>query len=250
VTLSGAIVPHAPVLLPQLASRETRAASDRLQVALARIDWDADVVVLVSPHGEGIGVYAHARASLDGLGVRGIEVCWSQEEAAADDVARRWGTPRLQGPVDHGIAVPLLAGCASGKPIVAAGIIDIVSSRGSALDDALSAGQGLADAVEALAERRRVCLVASAHTSAALSPRAPLTELPEARAKEGRALAALGSDVGGLVDLSRSLWVDGGACGVAALAIFGRLFAGRGADIILYECPLGIGYVVASVARP
>jgi aromatic ring-opening dioxygenase LigB subunit len=251
VTLSGAIVPHAPILLPELASRETRSSSDRLQTALARIDGeDADVVVIVSPHGARNGVYADARASLDGLGVREVEVCWTPEEEAAEEVARRWGRPRLEGPIDHGIGVPLMAGYASGKPIVAAAITDVVASRGSALGDALAAGLALGGAVERLAEHGRVRLVASAHTSAALSPRAPLTERPEARATEERVLEALGSEAGGLVALSRSLWIDGGACGVAVLAMLGRLFSGRGADIVFYECPVGIGYVVASVTRP
>jgi aromatic ring-opening dioxygenase LigB subunit len=251
VTLSGALVPHAPILLPQLASRETRSASERLQTALARIDGaEADVVVIVSPHGARDGVYANARASLDGLGVRGVEVCWTPEEEAAEEVARGWRRPRLDGPIDHGIAVPLMAGYASGKPVVAAAVADVVAPRGSTLDDALSAGLALADAVERLAEKRRVRVVASAHTSAALSPRAPLTERPEACATEEAVLEALGSDAGELVDLSRSLWADGGACGVAVLAMLGRVFPGRGADIVFYECPVGIGYVVASVARP
>jgi predicted ATPase len=134
--------------------------------------------------------------------------------------------------------------------IVAAAITDVVASRGSALGDALAAGLALGGAVERLAEHGRVRLVASAHTSAALSPRAPLTERPEACATEEAVLEALGSDAGELVDLSRSLWADGGACGVAVLAMLGRVFPGRGADIVFYECPVGIGYVVASVARP
>lgn len=250
MSLRGAIVPHAPVLLPELASRETRVASKHVQSALAALDWDkVDVVVIVSPHGSTSGVYARARTSLDDLGVSGIEVSWPPHEEISVELACRWGRRRVHEVVDHGIAVPVAAGCASGKPVVAVTIEDVVASGGSALERSLSAGGALTDALHALAENRSVGVVASAHTSAALSPRAPLTERPEALATEERVLTGLRSDAGTLVDLARPLWVDGGACGVAVLSVFGRLFAGRPADVVLYECPVGIGYVVASAAR-
>jgi hypothetical protein len=238
------------VLLPELASRETREASKHVQAALGGLDWDTvDVVVIVSPHGSISGVYASARTSLDDLGVSGIEVSWPPDEETSSEIACRWGRGRVHEAVDHGIAVPVAAGCASGKPVVAVTIEDVVASGGSALERSLSAAATLADALRALAENRRVGVVASGHTSAALSPRAPLTERPEALATEQRVLRGLRSDAGSLVDLARPLWVDGGACGVAVLSVFGHLFSGRPADMVLYECPVGIGYVVASAAR-
>ena len=248
--LRGAVVPHAPVLLPEVASRETETTSKRVRAALAGLDWEGvDVIVIVSPHGAATGVYAPARTSLDELGVSGVDVSWPTDEDASAELARRWGQRQIHEPPDHGIAVPIAAGCASGKRVVAATIEDVVASGGAVLERSLSAAAALADALRGLAEKRSVAVAASAHTSAALSPRAPLTERAEALATEERVLNGLRSDAGSLVDLARPLWVDGGACGVAALSVFGHLFAGRGADVVLYECPVGIGYIVASATR-
>jgi hypothetical protein len=249
VSLRGAVVPHAAVLLPQLASLETRAASKAVHAALADLEWDGvDVVVIVSPHGSTSGVYAGAQTSLDDLGVSGIDVSWTPDEHTSAELARAWGRRQVNEAADHGIAVPVAAGCASGKLVVAAAIEDVVASDGSALERSLSASPALADALRALAENRSVGVVASAHTSAALSERAPLTERPDARATEERVLTGLRSDAGSLVDLARPLWVDGRACGVAVLSLFGRLFAGKPADVVLYDCPVGIGYMVATAA--
>lgn len=249
MTLRGAVVPHAPVLLPQLASPETEATSKRVQAACAELPWDGvDVVVIVSSHGSTSGVYAGARTSLDDLGVSDIEVSWTLDEDASAELARKWGRQRMNEAADHGIAVPVAAGCASGRPVVAAAIEDVVASGGSALERSLAAAASLADALVVLAEHQSVGVVASAHTSAALSPRAPLTERPEALATEERVLTGLRSDAGSLVDLARPLWVNGRACGVAVLSLFGRLFDGSPVELILYDCPVGIGYMVASAA--
>jgi aromatic ring-opening dioxygenase LigB subunit len=246
VRVRAAIVPHAPVLLPQLASSETLGAAANVGSAVGEIDLgDPDVVVLVTPHGVDSGVYREVAGSLDALGPQGVHVRHAGAAEEAEALARGWGRPRLDGPLDHGGVVPLVVGAAEGVAVVAAALRDVVASDGAGLDGVLDESRMLADAVRALARDRKLALVCSAHSSAALSPRAPLTERAEARAVDDRLLDALRSDAGALGALARRLWADGGACGVGPLAVFGHVCAGRSAEVLCYERPLGIGYLVA-----
>ena len=166
-------------------------------------------------------------------------------------LAEAWDVPEIDGS-DHGVIVPLLLDALPAVPVVACtlkGWTGNSTSAGTEGDPggSMASATRLADAIVSLAADRSVLVVASADSSAALSPRAPLSERVEGPRLDERILGALRSDPGGLLEISVSEWAAGGACGAGPLTLFGRLFAGRSCAVLAYEAPVGVGYLVAHV---
>lgn len=236
----GALVPHAPVLVPLLESAETAAAGAELRTALRKIDLhDVDLIVIVSPHGSRTGVYRSPRGDLRDFGVPGVHEERHTDPRVAADLAHAWGAPLLDAPADHGIVVPLALGFVPDVAVVAATFAE------SEPDTA--AAERFAAAVAAIASTRPIALLASANTSAALSPRAPLTERPEALAVEAELLAGIAEDCSAARELAPAMTTAGGSCAAGPLTVLGTLFAGHRAEVLAHEAPLGVGYLVAAV---
>ena len=239
--LLGLVVPHAPVLLPEVrggtSPEGNRAATE-----------PPDLTIVVSPHGTATGVYANARGNLNRFGVKGIEVDRPTDLSAAEALAREWGQPMLEDPCDHGIVVPLFAGSIPDAPLVACALTEITGPDGASVEQALEDALTLAAAVNRLALDRKVLFVASAHSSAALTPQAPLTLREEGLELDRRIRDALERDVGDLETIDAELWASGGACGAGPLTALGRLFPGSKAEVAWYEHPFGVGYMLALVA--
>jgi hypothetical protein len=211
-----------------------------VRAALERVDWDGcDLVVVVSPHAHASGVYAAVRGDLASFGIDDGSFARSVDRDAARDVATAWERVPLDGAADHGVGVPILAGVVPDVPVVAVGMAEGAPPR-----DAIAAAHKLAGALGRL--WGEVGLVCSAHTSAALSPAAPLTEKPEGRALDTMILEALNTDCGLLADLPPDLWDAGGSCGAGPMTCFGALFGGATATVACYEHPFGVGYLVAT----
>lgn len=249
--LSGAIVPHAPLLAVGANSDGIPDAIRTIGTALEHIrSIECDVVVLVGPHGASDGVYPEAAGSLGGFGVPHLSVAAPGSELSSA-LAASWAVPEIYAH-DHGVVVPLLLDALPPVPVVACTLKDWTGSStipGGHIDAGASIASAarLGDAIASLPEDLAVLVVASAHTSAALSPRAPLTERDAGARLDGRILEALRSDPGRLLDISHQEWAAGGACGAGPLSLFGRLFAGRPAEVLAYEAPVGVGYLVARV---
>ena len=212
--VAGAIVPHAPLLLPQLESPEVAGAAIAIREAVQRIDIkDAEALVLLTPHGRKPGVYRSASGDLHSFGVPDVQVTVDPWELP--------GVPAVDGPLDHGAVVPLaLRDWAVPVAVVATG-----------------GGPQLA-----LQTDRRVVVVVSANLSAGLTSRAPLTEIAGAREAEERFVEALQEDVG----LSTEQDLPG-TCSGAVIQAFAKLFAGRRARVLAHEAPVGVGYLVAEI---
>lgn len=237
--VAGAIVPHAPLLLGEVAGPSVARRLETVTKGFGSYRFpDVDALVIASPHGPSTGVYAGRRGDLDAFGCPGIMV---EAPAAADlagEVGRTWHAPTLGAHLDHGIVVPLLLGILPSVPVVATVVTDA------------SEGKALADAVAEVAEKRktRIAFVASANTSVALTERAPLGLKDDAVEIEKRFIqrlqmdsAVAETDVAELADV-------GGSCGSGPLTAFGHLFPGRGAQVIAYDHPFGVGYLFALVA--
>ena len=242
--MAGAIVPHAPLLLPQLESPEVADAAARIRNALGSLRLtEADVVVVASPHGSSTGVYRSATGSLARLG---------RPDIGFDDDDRREpgeaGAGKvLDEPADHGVVVPLML-LGPRSPVVAVTFRDetpqgTLPTRAVAPDTIARVTAWL----QRFAAARSVALIASAHTGAGLSPRAPLPEADGGGEAEERLVASITTDVGRLRDGDV---LDGlrhaGACGVGSLALLGELFAGRRMEVHAREAPVGVGYLVAA----
>ena len=240
--LVGFIVPHAPVLLPQLRGGEP-VSSD-----IPKPDEDSPLCVVLSPHGDQTGVYRRVRGDLRDFGVEETLVQRKTDRVFGKELSRRWGEPLLEEDVDHGVLVPLVVGLPPTLTVVGATLKEVTGPAAGSIEDAIASAKSFASAVEEIAEQRDLIIAASAHTSAGLSLAAPLTELPAAKELEKEVTKALEEDLGRLTEIEPQLWVDAGACGVGPLTAFGMLFAGRTAKTTFREAPFGVGYLLAQTA--
>ncbi|MEA2509318.1 MAG: hypothetical protein QOG21_1400 [Actinomycetota bacterium] len=245
--ITGALVPHAPLLLPDIAGPKISADTETIRRALASLSFDdVDLVIVLSPHARGCGVYGRVDGTLDEFGVSGIELRRPSDPEAVDALAAMWDKPTLPGPVDHGVLVPMMMLATGEIPVVAAGLGEVDDGSGSP-GDPVADGSSFARAIGQLSMRHTLFLVASAQTSCALTPRAPLTVLAEAKPAEAAVLSALRGDPAGLQRSASELWQRGGSCSPGTLAAYGEVFAGRSSEVLAYEYPFGVGYVVARV---
>ncbi|MPZ70368.1 MAG: hypothetical protein GEU71_12700 [Actinobacteria bacterium] len=249
--LSGAIVPHAPLLTIGANSDGIPEVMATIRSALEGVrSIPSDVVILVGPHGPTTGVYRTPAGSLAGFGAPGMHAGAARSEVSTT-LAEAWGVPEIDGS-DHGVIVPLLLDALPPVPIVACTLADWTGNSTGWGDEgdpdtSMASAARLGEAIASLAADGSVLVVASAHTSAALSPRAPLTEREEGSRLDDRILGALRGDPRGLLDISPSQWAAGGACGAGPLTLFGQLFGGRSCEVLAYEAPVGVGYLVARV---
>lgn len=239
----GAIVPHAPLLIPEVNPGEI---GRRVIESLGPIqDRTADLVVLVSPHGNRSGVYSRAGGSLKPMSLPDVTADVPTEFELQWDLVFEWHKERLDAEPDHGIVVPLALNALPSDASVLACAMRETTGPGNAFDeeDARSA-EVLARAIASIASERTVAVIASAHTSAALSDRAPLTRRPEAEKFEDRLLSTLERDLAGIVELEG--WEAGDPCGRGPLLVLAHLFGGRGLETHAYDSSTGVGYLVAS----
>jgi aromatic ring-opening dioxygenase LigB subunit len=246
-SVQGALVPHAPVLLPEVVGHGVAAETEDIRNALTTVSFDdVDLVVVLSPHARATGVYESVAGDLDDFGISGIELERSSDPDAVEMLATSWNQTVLREPIDHGVLVPLKLLATRTTPVVAAGLAG-TDEEATSPDEAIAAGLAFADAIAELSRDRSMCMVVSGQTSCALTPRAPLTERAEAKPVEANVVGALGGDPSALGGSVRDLWRLGGSCSPGTLASYGRVFAGRRSEVLAYAYPFGVGYVVARV---
>lgn len=223
------MVPHAPLLLPELGGSRGGPIVD----AVGAIDLSGvDAVVVASPHGRATGVYRAPEGNLDAFGPRGLDASADPDDAFAEELAAAWARPVLEDPADHGVVVPLRL-LATPAPVVAV-----------AFEEGIAPDQGTALARAITSAGRDVAFVASANLSAGLNDRSPLPSLPGAGETDAAVLESLQNDPAKLLDQVHSL-ERAGSCAAPVLAAFGALFAGRPCEVLVYGAPFGVGYPVA-----
>jgi hypothetical protein len=241
---AGIVVPHAPLLAlggrPEVDvfRRSTRDAFQTLE--------GCEVLVFLSPHGERDGVYREVDGDLDGFGLEGIEVGAGSDSPMAAELAGAWGRELSGGRADHGV-VGSLAIATPGTPIVACTLGEVTGPYpGGTVEDAIESAFLFADALVRAVRERNVGFIASAHTAASLTPKAPLALRPEGKELDDLILDCLATDCGSLARVEPELWREAGACGAGPLTAFGVLFEGRRAQVLAYDHPFGVGYLVAT----
>ena len=202
------------------------------------------MLVVVSPHGRGSGVYRAATGSLDSLGIAGIRI-ENEPAPTAKELAQGW-KGWLEGEADFGVAVPLVTAGTGDGEVVACAFGEATGPYASDVGDANGLASALVSAIGTVAESRRVGVIASGHTSAALSARAPLTERPGARELDDRIVAALAESPVALLDVDESAWAAGDPCGRLPLLLLAHLFGHRGGNVVARASPFGVGYVAAA----
>jgi hypothetical protein len=243
VIVCGAIVPHAPVLLEAL--QPSLEEGRRMRGAVENLDLSkAETVVVISPHGAGAGVYGGSDGSLSGFGIEGLAASRPWDLEVARSLAKSWGRPLLETRLDYGVVVPLLLGLGGDLPVVGVGLPEVTGPGARPLSEVLNKAGALARALDSVAADRPLAVAASAHSSAALSMRAPLTEIAGAREIDAEVADALERDSALIEPLLEPLHHVGGACGVGPLATVAELVRGWRSEGLTRTEPYGVGYLV------
>lgn len=242
----GAVVPHAPLLVPEVnpASRDRAIVRSLEEVRSRR----ADAVFLISSHGERTGVYTRATGDLERMSIPSGRAAAPVEPELTGEFAFEWGEPRLDSPLDHGVVVPLLLKALPPDVPVISCALEETTGPGKSFTGARGrSAAGLAAAIATFAQRRNVAVIASAHGAAGLGANAPLTHQPGAEMLDERILEAFERDIGDLLQIDEASWTHGDPCGRAPLLVLAHLFQNHAGSVHGYDSSQGVGYIVATV---
>lgn len=262
LVLAG-IVPHPPLLIPEIGRRElekvkqTQQALQNLSRQIA--DASPDTVIIITPHGpllkdtpvimagaELQGDFApfnapdvKVRASIDGelagaialaARARGIGVVFDNEAGET---------------LDHGVSVPLyyLQAAGTGRQCVA------LTFAFFSYHDLYRFGEAVQEALTSTG--RRVAVVASGDLSHRLIPGAPAGYNPRGREFD-ELLVELFKDyrVAEILNMDEKLVSAAGECGLRSFAVLLGCLSGLSIEsqVLSYEGPFGVGYLVALFA--
>ena len=264
---SGALVfvgiaPHPPVMVPEVggsSAEDVRASVEAMSELTRRLKaCGAETVVIISPHAP---LEERAFVAYDGPRLRGdfanfraphatvdvppdAELLTAIEEAAAEEGFR---VTRLKGyELDHGTAVPLYFLVRNGWDgrAVALGYSFLSD------EDHVRFGSCVVRAVERVG--RSAAFVASGDLSHRLKPGAPAGFHPEAHRFDEEVVAALHeSKPARVADIDRNLRRLAGECGYRSMLVALGASSGveQDCEVLHYEAPFGVGYLVAQLAR-
>jgi AmmeMemoRadiSam system protein B len=256
------IAPHPPIMVPEVGgarAREVRASVEAMRDLTHRVkDCGAETVVLVSPHAplerDSFVAYGGARLRGDFANFRApqaiVEAPLDEElleavrEAAAEERYRviDLGSREL----DHGTAVPLYFLLSNGwcGRVVALGYSFLPD------DDHVRFGKCVRRAVERIG--RPAAFVASGDLSHRLAPDAPAGFHPQAHLFDEEVVRSLRlNEPGRIFQIDQRLRRLAGECGYRSMLVaLGAAAGGESAcEVIHYEAPFGVGYLVAQLSR-
>ncbi len=256
------IAPHPPIMVPEVGGEhvaEVRASLGAMRDLTERIKaCGAETVVLVSPHAplarSTFVAYSGPRLRGDFANFRApqaiVEALVDEEllsairRAAAEDNLRV--VPLGPQDLDHGTAVPLyflLRNGWSGR-VVALGYSFLPD------EEHVRFGECVRRAVEATG--RPTAFVASGDLSHRLKPGAPAGFDPGARRFDEQVVAALRANAPGQIPrIDQGLRRLAGECGYRSMLVALGASAANEPDceVISYEAPFGVGYLVAQLSR-
>ncbi len=256
------IAPHPPIMVPEVgreAAAQVRDSIDAMAELTRRlIDTGAETVILISPHAplevdsfvayEGPTLYGdftnfHAPDTEFSAHVD-EELLKAISQTAADANFRV--SMLLDDLLDHGTAVPLYFLLRNGwkGQIVALGYSFLSN------DDHLRFGSSIAKAVDQVG--RRVAFIASGDLSHRLKPEAPAGYNPSAHVFDEEVVAALrANEPSRIVEIDHGLRKLAGECGYRSMLVAIGAASGLplSCDVMNYEAPFGVGYLVAQLTN-
>lgn len=256
------VAPHPPIMVPEVGGArvaEVRASVDAMRDLTERIKaCGAETVVLISPHAplerSAFVAYGGTRLHGDFANFRApqaiVEATVDEElldaiREAADEERYRVIALEPQ-ELDHGTTVPLYFLMRNGW----AGRVVALGYSFMSDEDHLRFGECVRRAVELT--KRRAAFVASGDLSHRLKPGAPAGFDPEAYRFDEQVVAALRTNTPGQIPrIDHGLRRLAGECGYRSMLV--ALGATTGAEpvceVISYEAPFGVGYLVAQLSR-
>jgi AmmeMemoRadiSam system protein B len=256
------IAPHPPIMVPEVgreAAAEVRGSIDAMRELTARIvACGAETVVIISPHAplEARAFVAYHDAELRGdfanfrapqatvsapLDLELLEAISSSAAGHGYEIA-----PLAGYELDHGTAVPLYFLLRNGwrGRVVALGYSFLSN------DDHLRFGECVRRAVEA--SGRAVALVASGDLSHRLTPDAPAGHNSQAHLFDEQVVASISENAPDrILSIDQNLRRLAGECGYRSMlvAVGAEDASARNCEVLHYEAPFGVGYLVAQLAR-
>ena len=256
------IAPHPPIMVPEVgreAAAEVRGSIDAMRELTARIIASgAETIVIISPHAplearafvayhemELHGDFANFRAPHAAVSAPlDTELLAAITSSAA---AQGYALVPLKGyELDHGTAVPLYFLLRNGWRGRVVGLGYSFLSN----DDHLRFGECIRRAVEA--SGRTVAFVASGDLSHRLTPDAPAGHNPQAHLFDEQVVSSINANAPDrIVTIDQNLRRIAGECGYRSMlvAIGAEDASARDCEVLHYEAPFGVGYLVAQLAR-
>jgi AmmeMemoRadiSam system protein A/AmmeMemoRadiSam system protein B len=257
------IAPHPPIMVPEVGGArvaEVRASVDAMRELTERIKaCGAETVVLVSPHAplERSSFVAYGGSRLRGdfanfdapqaiAEAPADEELLSAIQQAAAEEGFRVVTLEPQ-ELDHGTAVPLYFLLSNGW----AGRVVALGYSFLSDEEHVLFGECVRRAVDVTG--RPAAFIASGDLSHRLKPGAPAGFDPEARRFDEQVVAAIRANEPGQVPrIDQGLRRRAGECGYrSVLVALGAAAAFEPeCEVISYEAPFGVGYLVAQLSSP
>lgn len=267
------IVPHPPIMVPEVGGPEARRVKDTqdalLELGRRIVASGAETLVVISPHGPvfrdavGLNVAVRAKGNLGHFRAPEVEFDLETDQELAATIAmlsrardllianleeqsaRRYGDAELLR-LDHGVTAPLywLRKAGVDARIVEAGMSFLPRKK------LYTFGQVVREAADELG--RKVALLASGDLSHRITPDAPGGYSPRGAEFDAEMVELIKrADSRGVIDIDRDLAEDAGECGLRPIIMMlGALegYAWEG-EVLSYEAPFGVGYLVAEL-RP
>lgn len=258
------IAPHPPIMVPEVgreAISEVRGSIDAMRVLTERIiACGAETIIIVSPHAplQAQSFVAYGEAELHGnfANFRAPQATVNApldsellEAIIASARADGYQLIPLEGyKLDHGIAVPLyffLRNNWRGR-VIALGYSFLSN------EDHVRFGESIRNAVEASERDTAVAFIASGDLSHRLTPDAPAGYDAQAHFFDEQVVASINeNDPERINDIDQNLRRRAGECGYRSIlvAIGTGREAFRDCEVLNYEAPFGVGYMVAQLTR-
>jgi len=258
----SAIAPHPPIMVPEVGRESIARVEDSIE-AMAEltqrlIDSGAESVIVISPHAplevdsfvayqgpEVYGDFANFNAP-DTYFAAGVdeELLAAIKETAA---GKRYEVLTLPGhDLDHGIAVPLYFLFRNGWE----GKVVTLGYSFLSNEDHLRFGSCIKRAVDRVG--RRVAFIASGDLSHRLKPQAPAGYNPDAHSFDEQVVNALRSNAPQkITEIDYNLRRLAGECGYRSMlvAIGASSDLPSSCEVLSYEAPFGVGYLVAQLTN-
>jgi AmmeMemoRadiSam system protein A len=257
----GCVVPHPPLLVPDIGRGQERAVAATIQAMEKLCDKLAqsrpDTLVAISPHGAshynamGVLTASFCDGNLRNWGARGVDYHFENDLTlvkALGEEAKKANIPLKpigEGgyELDHGVMVPMyfLFKGVRGIPLVP------LSFSWLPLQTHFAFGQVIRRAAEQVG--KRVAVIASGDLSHRLLPGAPAGYDPLGSVFDQKLVDYLAKlDVQGILTLDPDLIERAGECGLRSIVILLGALEGLSVKptVLSYEGPFGVGYLVAS----
>lgn len=258
------IAPHPPIMVPEVGREYLRQVDASVrgmrEFAQRLVATKPDTIVVISPHTpidpDAFSARWAPRLSGNLADFRAPEVDYTYQNDldlltsirdASTHAGLSFSSHRTPYPLDHGVMVPLYFLHEAGwcGPIVTLAFANLSE------EEHLRFGKCIVEAAEKLG--RRIAIVASGDLSHRLKPGAPAGYEPDAHLFDEAVGMAI--EEGKLEDIPRidqRLRYRAGECGYRSIVVASGAVGGQAEnhEVISYEGPFGVGYLVAILREP